>query len=391
MIQRKLNLPKNYSCFVFGPRQCGKTTLVESFLEGKEHAWAVNLLKTEVVFRYLKDPSLFRKEALYEIEKNEKNIIFVDEVQKIPALLDEIHWLIEKTPCIFILTGSSARKLKRDGANLLAGRAIQKFLFPFTYQEIKESFNLESALHLGALPGIYEKPLELKKAILKTYVDTYLKEEIQQEGIVRRLGHFARFLELAAVGFTEITNYSNIARECGISSRTVQGYYDILEDTLVGFRLFGWTNSVRKQLSSHPKFYFFDNGITNALIQSLQDQPNLILRGKLFEQWIINEIRAIHHYVGSESRFFYWRTNSNAEVDLLVTKGKQITAAIEMKATQHIHGGKLTGLKNFLKEYPKTKALVISEVENPYFLDDNKTIEIQPWQLFLEKTVFELL
>lgn len=392
IIQRILNLDVPYSCFVFGPRQCGKTTLVESFLNQKSSkSWEVNLLQTEILFKYLKDPSLFRKEALYTIEKEGTKIIFIDEVQKIPPLLDEIHWLIEKTPCYFILTGSSARKLKRGGANLLAGRALQKCLFPFIYREIKQNFILETALHLGTLPGVYEKPEDLKQAILKTYVDTYLKEEIQQESVVRNLGHFARFLELAAAGFTEITNYSNIARECGVSSKTVQGYYDILEDTLIGFRLLGWTKSVRKQLASHPKFYFFDNGITNALMHTLQDQPNLILRGRLFEQWIMNEIKATHHYMGSETQLFYWRTNNDAEVDIVLAKGNRVIVAVEIKATQTIRSANLTGLKSFLKEHPHTRALVISEVHQPYFLNAERTIEILPWQRFLEQTIFEIL
>lgn len=382
MISRLIPIPQRHSFFLFGPRQTGKSTLIRSILPKK--SWSIDLLEADTYLRFLKNPSDFRLEALHQIEKNDVNTIFVDEIQKVPLLLDEIHGLIEKTKCRFIMTGSSARKLKRGAANLLAGRAIQRFLSPFVYEEIKSFFRLEEALRFGTLPGICQKEGALKVDILQTYANTYLKEEIQAEGLVRNLASFAYFLEIAASTFSEMVNYSNIGRECALPARSVQGYYDILEDTLVGFRLPAWNRSTRKRLRSHPKFYFFDNGVVNSLNHLLRDEISRVVRGRLFEQWMMNEIRTQIEYRQKDYQLYYWQTSQGAEVDLLIAKNQNLVAAIEIKISSKISGTHLTGLRQFKKEYPRIPTYVICEAPQPYELGD---VTILPWKIFLEETL----
>lgn len=386
MIPRLINLPRDHSFFLFGPRQTGKSTLVQSVLP--KDVWQVNLLLSDVYFKYLRDPSLFRREALEQIEERHVSTIFVDEIQRIPILLNEIHWLIEKTKCRFILTGSSARKLKRGAANLLAGRAFQRFLGPFIYKEILTTFRLQDVLRFGTLPAIHRKEEAFKIETLQAYADIYLKEEIQAEGIVRNLPGFTRFLQMAASTFTELVSYSNIGRECGLPPRSVQSYYDILEDTLLGFRLPGWNKSTRRQLGSHPKFYFFDNGVVNSLNRLLRDEISPLVRGRLFEQWMMNEVRTLLQYLKKDHELFYWRTQRGAEVDLIIARQKKLVAAIEFKTSAVIQNAHLGGLHHFLKEHPQVPAYVVCEAANPYQL---KGITVLPWKLFLEETLHKIL
>lgn len=383
MFQRLITPPKNKSFFIFGPRQTGKTVFVESWLPSKN--WQANLLLNDTYFTYLKNPSQFRADALYQIQNNHVECIFLDEVQKIPNLLDEVHDLIQKTHAQFVLTGSSARKLKRKGTNLLGGRALQYHIFPFIHQEISEIFQLDQVLRFGSLPGIFVEPDHIKIESLNAYSQTYLKEEIAAEGIVRNLSGFTRFLEVAAAAFGEMTSYSNIGRECALSPRTVQGYYDILEDTLIGYRLSAWHKSVRKQLKEHPKFYFFDNGVVNSINRLLKDEISPLVRGRLFEQWLINEIRARLHYEKSENRMYYWRTNNNQEVDLLVAKRDKIIAAIEIKASRNITNQHASGLKSFYSENPNVPGMIVCDCDNPFFLGGK--IEVLPWKIFLTEKI----
>lgn len=254
MIDRLLKLPVDKSFFLFGPRQSGKTTLINSIF--RDRVYRVNMLLSDQFFKYSKSPSQLRKEVL---EKKETiTHVFVDEIQRIPELLNEIQYLIDTTPLHFILSGSSARKLKRGQANLLGGRAVQRFLFPLMWQEVAQNASLTHFLRFGSLPPVFLAEKEADKIdLLKAYVDIYLREEIQAEGIVRRIGAFSRFLDMAASQFCEIVNYSTVARECQQAVMTVKTYYEILADTLIGFRLEPWRKSVRKRLSGHPKFYFF--------------------------------------------------------------------------------------------------------------------------------------
>lgn len=378
MIKRIIKLPKK-SFFLFGPRQTGKSTIVkESFTK---NIWEINLLLNETFFTYSKNPSLLKNEAVEKIKNEKIETIFIDEIQRVPELLNEVQYLIDNYNCQFILTGSSARKLKRGGANLLGGRAVQRFLFPFTYEEIKESFKLEEILLFGSLPSIYEKIKNEKIDILDAYVNTYLREEIQSEGIVRNLGNFSRFLDMAASQFGELTSYSDIARECQIPVRTVQSYYEILEDTLIGFKLEPWRKSIRKRLSAHPRFYFFDTGVVNAINKRLTAPLDNLTRGRFFESWVILETYRIIKYKQSEAQIFYWRTNHGAEIDLLIEKHGKLIAAIEIKSTSNISGAHLSGIRTFKEENPKVPIYIVCTAENTYEL--NK-VKILPWRNYLK-------
>lgn len=380
MLNRQIDLPKNKSFFLFGPRQTGKSTLIQERFT--KNIWRVDLLLNDIFLGYSRNPSLFRQEAQEKINNEKIKYIFIDEVQRLPELLNEVQYLMQEFKCKFILTGSSARKLKRGGANLLGGRAIQRFLFPFTYHEIKDNFKLEDALFFGTLPPIIGKTNKEKIDILNSYVNTYLREEIQLEGIVRNLGGFSRFLDMSCSQFGELTSYSEIARECGLPVRTVQSYYEILEDTLIGFKLEPWRKSIRKRLSAHPKFYFFDNGIVNAVTKRLTAPIDPGLRGKLFEQFVILETYRIIYYKQSEANIFFWRTNHGAEVDLLIEKHGKLLAAIEIKGSSNISGSHLSGIRAFKEEKPNVPAYIVCLAKNKYKLNN---VIILPWQKYLEE------
>jgi predicted AAA+ superfamily ATPase len=388
MILRKMvDFPQNTSFFMFGPRQTGKTTYLKHCL--KDHAYFhVNLLLSDVFHRYLKQPALFREDILYQIKHKNIKIIFVDEVQKIPVLLDEVHHLIEETKVQFILTGSSARKLKKSSANMLGGRAILRYLFPLLYTELEKDFDLEKVLQLGSLAGVYfnERAVTIEK--LESYVETYLKEEIIAEALVRQVGEFHRFLEVAAQHTTELINYENIARESSIKAAVVKNYFQILSDTLIGYILPTWDQSVRKQLAVHPKFYFFDNGVLNAITQQSKSvvlSPDL--RGKLFEQWLINEVRAHINYLRLPYKMFFWNTKAGNEVDLLLVKENKPVFAIEIKAKKTISTKDLSGLRSIAEEYTDIKKILVCEELFPREIDG---IHILPWAEFLKELVGKL-
>lgn len=380
MIKRSIKLPKEGSFFLFGPRQTGKSTLINQKLNS--NSWSINLLLNDQYSKYSKYPDLFRKEALHKIEKENVKTIFVDEIQKVPELLNEIQYLQDEKKIQFILTGSSARKLKRGSANLLGGRAVERFLFPFIYHEISSDFDLDEVLRFGTLPSIFGKSKNEKIDLLKAYTDIYLKEEIQAEGMVRNLGGFARFLDIAASQFGELVSFTNIGRECSLPNRTVQSYYEILEDTLIGLKLEPWRKSLRKRLAGHPKFYLFDLGVTNAINRHLSDPPDNLLRGKLFEQFIILETYRKLRYLQSETRMFYWRTNLGAEVDLLFEKRGKLCAAFEIKAKKKIGGSDFSGLRSFMGDHPEVNCYIVCEADEPY---REGQIEILPWENYLDR------
>lgn len=379
MLKRLLQLPERRSCLLLGPRQTGKSTLVHSLLPAK--SWEVDLLQHDVFLRYSKDPAAFRLEAEARIQKGARTI-FVDEVQKVPEILDEVHGLIEKHNVRFILTGSSARKLKRRGTNLLAGRAITRRLHPLTMQEQGELFDLERALHLGGLPPVVTSPDEEAVEVLRSYAETYLREEVQAEALVRNLGGFARFLEVAAAQCGDILNYSAVGRDASLATRTVQEYYQILEDTLIGYRLDPWRKSPRARLVAHPRFYLFDTGVTNALNHRLKARPDRVLEGRLFEQWVVLECARMIDYLGSEARLYYWRTHMGAEVDLVVEKHGKIVLAVEVKAGTKVATADLTGLRSFGEAHPKVPRIVVSRMPQEYSLGD---VSVIPYRRFLER------
>lgn len=379
MIRRSFNPSSKKSFFLFGPRQTGKSTLISQTYQ--EFVWTIDLLQEDTYLEYSKDPSLFRRQAVEKLKQGIRTIV-LDEVQRLPALLNEVQGLMQKSDCQFILTGSSARKLKRGHGNLLAGRALERFLFPFTFEEIKENFNLDDALHFGTLPPVFNAMGKEKQDILSAYVNVYLQEEIKNEGIVRQLGSFSRFLDLAANQCGEILNFSTMARECHLAKSTVQSFYEILEDTLIGFRLEPWRKSLRKRLTAHPKFYLFDTGVTNAINKRLTAPVISDLRGRLFEQWVILETFRQIHYRQSEARIFFWRTNHGAEVDLLIEKHGKIAGAFEIKSSSNIASPDLSGLRAFSSENMETPCFAISTSSNAYQIGE---VKVLPWQDYLEQ------
>ena len=378
MINRILPLPKNHSFFLFGPRQTGKSTLLKSLLKS-ETTLFYDLLKTEEYLRLSANPTLFREEILSRDQKITH--VVVDEIQRIPDLLNEVHWILEGTnPPYFCLSGSSARKLKRSHANLLAGRAWTYHLFPLTSQELGERFSLERALNLGTLPSVYLDPdIESARRTLKSYVETYLKEEVQAEAIVRNVGSFLRFLSLAGDENGNVINYSNISRETGTTYKTVKEYFQILEDTLIGFFLLPYSKSTRKRLVQHPKFYFFDPGVHRALTQKITVplQRKTTEYGRSFEHFLITEIIRLARYKELDYEFSFYQSSNEAEVDLIIETPQGLTYAIEMKSLENPDSSSLRGLKSFRQICQKATLYCACLAPRKRTIGD---ISILPWQ-----------
>jgi len=377
MFRRVLHLPPRRSALILGPRQTGKSTFVAQILP--EGAWTVDLLRHDQFLRYSKDPALFRREV-EERARRGVRVVFVDEVQKVPALLDEIHGLIEKQKLRFILTGSSARKLRRGGANLLAGRAATLRMHPLVVEEHGEAFDLERALRLGALPPVIAAPDDDARTLLRDYAETYLREEVQAESLVRNLGGFARFLDIAAAQSGELLNTAAVGRDAALAARTVSEYFQILEDTLLAFKLEAWRKGARARLVAHPRVFLFDTGVTNALNRRLTGALDPSMRGRLFEQWLFLECRRMLDYAQSEARLFFWRTNHGAEVDLLVEKHGKLRAAVEIKSTRRVAGADLVGLRSFAEDNPGVPRFVVTPAAEPHRLED---VLVTGWRDFL--------
>ncbi len=376
-------LPPKHSFFIFGPRQTGKSTLLRSTFPEKGVLY-YDLLKSEEYLRLTARPGLFRE----EVASREKKIthVIVDEIQRIPALLNEIHYLLENTPAApyFCLSGSSARKLKRSHANLLAGRAWTCHLYPLTHRELGEKFSLEKALNLGMLPSVYlAENVRDAQNTLRAYVETYLKEEVEAEAMTRSLGGFLRFLTLAADENGNVINFSTIARECGVSYKTVQGYFQILEDTLMGFFLFPYARSVRKRLIKHPKFYFFDTGVVRAVRKTVTVnlEPKTFEYGRAFEHFVILEIMRLASYQNLDYAFSFYGSSSQAEVDLIVETPKREVFAVEIKSSASPESEALKGLKSFKDICPKAVLCCASLSPRKRIVND---IVILPWQDIFE-------
>jgi uncharacterized protein len=293
--------------------------LVESF-PGAER---IDLLRAATLLRYQLRPDAFREEVL---ARPKGSWILVDEIQKLPSLLDEIHAIIfdTKKSYSFAITGSSARRLKREHANLLAGRALNKKFFPLLTEELGSEFDLETQLSYGSLPGVINAKGHADRfEFLNAYVDTYLKEEIQQEAVVRNLLGFTRFIKVAAICNGEVLNISSIARDVGVARSTVQGYFEIFLDTLLGSYLPALQLKAKVKEVSHPKFYWFDTGVLRVLRGNLHHPPEQAERGHLFETFLLNELKALDAYTGKAGEFSYWRTESGNEVDCIWTQGKR--------------------------------------------------------------------
>jgi predicted AAA+ superfamily ATPase len=398
MIARDI-IPSGRSFFLFGPRQTGKSTWLASLSrgEGGDHGkfWTVNLLHNDTFYRYLRDPAQFRREAETRI-RNGIEWIILDEVQRIPALLSEVHDLMETSSARFILSGSSARKLKRGSAlsgsamsgrathgdaDLLGGRALLRYMHPFTAKELGEDFDLEHALQWGTLPPLLGLNEGDARDTLHSYVELYLREEIQMEGLVRNLGGFTRFIDYAAAYCGEILNYSSIAKETALPIRTVQSYFEVLEDTLIALRLPAWTKSPLKRLVSHPKYYLFDNGLTNAVTHRLSGPLDAAVRGRLFEQFFVQETHRRLDYRRVDSSLHYWRTKDGAEVDLLVEANGKLVMAVEFKSRTMISGADLSGLRSFRDDNPPVPCFLVCAAPEPFRLD---FVEVLPWRMYLE-------
>ncbi len=382
MLNRELVNP-NRSFFLFGPRQTGKSTWLKTI--DLPSSWTVNLLLNDTYFRYLRNPAQFRKEAREKI-KNGISWIIVDEIQRIPDLLNEVHNLLESSDIHCILSGSSARKLKRSGANMLGGRALLRHMHPFTVYEFERhngehSFNLEHALIWGTLPPLHQLPDKDAADILRAYGEIYLREEIQQESLVRNLGGFTRYLDITAAYCGEIVNFTSLGKEAGLPTRTVQSYFEVLEDTLIALRLPAWRKSPTKRLLSHPKMYLFDNGVTNALCHRLRSVVDPTLKGRLFEQFMVQETNRILDYSDHDYALYYWRTNHGAEVDLLIEINGTLSKAVEFKSTAVIGRGDLTGLASFHEDNPSVECSIVCFAPEPFSLD---FITVVPWRDYLE-------
>jgi len=373
MIRRLVNLSKTNSFFLFGVRGSGKSTLLKKLFPQNDNSimW-IDLLNLDIELKYKSSPQSLEKEYLANGSKIEW--IVIDEVQKVPQILDVVHQLIEDHSVKFALTGSSARKLKRSQANMLAGRAFNFSLFPFSYLELKEKFNLSSALSYGTLPQIFSPQLNDnndKIRYLKSYISTYLKEEIIVEQLIRKIEPFYRFLEVAAQVNGEILNYSKIAREAKVIDKSVVRYFEILSDTLIGFFLPPYHKSIRKQQIEASRFYFCDTGIVRALRGNLNNEVNAQTYdyGKLFESFIINEIYKLNKYYEKDYKLSYLKTKEGQEIDLIIEAHDKILL-IEIKSKEIIHIEDVRPLNNLIDSFDNCEGIVICTNRNPIMLSE---------------------
>jgi uncharacterized protein len=361
MVERLINPLKTNSFFLFGARGTGKSTFLRNRFPHDETVLWIDLLNPEEEDRYARNP--LELAANLDAAPGKTKWVVLDEIQKVPKLLDVVHSRIESSKTRFAMTGSSARKLKHEGTNLLAGRAFVYNLFPLTHRELGENFRLDSALMYGTLPGLLKfNTDEEKMSFLRAYALTYLKEEIWGEHIVRKLDPFRKFIEIAAQCNGEIINFTNIARDVGADIKTVQSYFVILEDTLLGFMLEPYHRSVRKRQRQAPKFYLFDTGVRRALDRTLtiELKPGTYAYGKAFEHLVIAEAIRLNEYRQKDFRFSYLRTKDDAEIDLVVERPGASTALVEIKSTQRVDDRDTRSLERFSADIPKSEAFILS-------------------------------
>lgn len=375
MVKRILNidLPPGRSAFLWGPRKTGKSTyLKETFSKSLVY----DFLKTDLALEFIKRPSLLREQVLAKDPEILKHPIILDEVQKIPKVLDEVHWLIENRGLCFILCGSSARKLKRGKANLLGGRAWRYEMFPLVSAELGR-VDLQRALNHGMIPDHYLRDRYQKS--LNSYVRDYLKEEVFDEGLTRNIPAFARFFDAVGYSHGELTNFSNIARDCGVDAKTVKEYYQILSDTLLGRMVEPFRRRKSRQIIiKAPKFYLFDVGVAGAMIKRRIAEMRGELFGRAFEHFIFTEIVAHSSYSELNYEINYWRTKSGLEVNFILGNGE---VAIEVKGQSQVDNRALRPLSAFIDEYTPKKAFVVCNEKEERVIGK---IRILPWRRFLE-------
>jgi predicted AAA+ superfamily ATPase len=362
MYARTKQLSGAGSYLLFGPRGTGKTLWLRHTFPAAVY---VDLLEARTATALLADPQRLGE----RIPAHGADLVILDEIQRVPDLLNEVHRLIEARGLRFVLTGSSPRKLRRGGANPLAGRALTESFFPLTAAELGTDFSLEKALRHGLLPTLYDSAKAVDpERYLATYVETYLREEIVAEGLTRQAGAFARFLEAASFSQGQVMNVSEVARECAVQRKVVESYFGILEDLLIGVRLPVFAKHSRRQLVRHPKFYFFDVGVYRAARpRGPLDDPAQI-EGAAIETLVFQELRATNQNLGLGYELYYWRTAGGMEVDF-VLYGSRGIVAVEVKRKRRLTGHDLRGLRAFLADYPMAKAYVLYGGDHPLHVD----------------------
>jgi len=360
---------QNESLFLWGARQTGKSTLLKTLFP--DALW-FDLLLSDVYERLLRNPSMLRE----TIAAGQYTVMIIDEIQRIPELLNEVHWIITHLPVRVIMSGSSPRKIIRSNTNLLGGRALRYELYPFTSAEIP-NFDLLKALNNGLLPRHYLS--SSPKKMISAYVGNYLRDEIAGEAKIRNVANFSRFLESAAFSNGEMVNYANIAADCGVSAVTVKEYFQILEDTLIGRFLPSYQKKPKRRVITAPKFYFFDIGVVNYLLKRGKIDFGSELFGNAFEHFIYNELYAHSSYSGKDYPIYYWRTASQIEIDFVLGNHD---VAIEVKATSNVQSRHLKGLKSFSEEYAVNQLVLVCNEPLPRI---SEGVRILPWKVFLEE------
>lgn len=359
MYSRNIKYREGKSFFLFGPRGTGKSTWVrQTFPE----AVYIDLLEAEKYTSLTADPQRLDEMVPFDFS----GWVIIDEIQKVPALLDEVHRLIENRRLKFVLTGSSARKLRRQGVNLLAGRALTMEMHPLTATELKDDFSIVKSWLYGHLPAVFSEPDP--DAFLYSYVQTYMREEVMQEGLTRNIGAFARFLEAASFSQGNILNISEVARECAVGRKVVEGYFQILEDILLAVRLPVFSRRAKRRLVSHSKFYFFDVGVFRAMRpRGPLDLPEET-DGAALETLVFQELRAVNAGFELGYGLYYWRTANGQEVDF-VLYGESGLIALEVKRASQPRKQDMRGLKAFLKDYPAARAYILYRGRETRFVD----------------------
>ncbi|MBF0196570.1 MAG: ATP-binding protein [Planctomycetes bacterium] len=382
MVKRSLNVLKSNSFFLFGARGTGKSTLLKHYFVSDSVIW-INLLDPEQEDRFSRRPQELAE--LIAAREKETTWVVIDEIQKVPKLLDVVHNAIEEYGVLFALTGSSARKLKSQSVNLLAGRAFVEHLFPLTHLELGQGFELESVLTYGSLPKLLSLESNIEKnAFLRAYALTYLKEEVWNEHLVRDLDPFRKFIEVAAQCNGEMINYSNIARDVGVSYKTVQEYFSILEETLLGYMLEPYHTSVRKRQRQAPKFYLFDTGVKRALDRTLTVPllPQTSDYGNAFEHFIVIEMNRLSEYAKNDYRFYYLRTKDDVEIDLIIDRPGRPLALVEIKSAERIDKKHISAIKGLLGDFPGAEAMILSREKVSRIMEG---VKIEPWRTGIAK------
>ena len=382
MFHRIINIPTSRSFFLFGARGTGKSTLLREHFPTASALW-VDLLDPDAEQAFALEPGRLRRQVL-ALPPGFSHVV-IDEIQKVPSLLDVVHGLIEndRVPQHFVLTGSSARKLKAGGANLLAGRAVVRQLYPLFESEIGADQPIETTVRWGSLPRIVTGPEEGRDDELRAYAFTYLKEEVLSEQLIRKLEPFRKFLQVAAQCNAKIINFAKIAAEVGVDAKTVRSYYLILEDTLIGFFLDSWHTSVRKRLRHAPKFYFFDPGVARALAQQLRvlPLPSTSYFGELFEQHVIREIVHRNASLSLDLQFGYLLTDRDVEVDLVVQRPGLPLCLVEIKSTERVGTDDARALLQFAADFPGAECLLLSRDPVIQMIG---TVRALPWRQGIE-------